>query len=148
MHAGGLLAASQTTASWVSELRKDGCRHWLTATAAPSTSIFKPMQVEHPVDIGTVPGDRVDESLWWQHERFHRKVMQDPARLLPLFQTGRDAIEASWLENPPDTVGAITEHRRLLDKWGHLIDVEKVRDTRPLYIRQYWKKRNRIAGIE
>ena len=34
VHAGGLVAASQTAGSWVAELRPGAIRHWVTATAA------------------------------------------------------------------------------------------------------------------
>ncbi|MCH9003311.1 MAG: transposase, partial [Planctomycetes bacterium] len=50
VHAGGAITSSQTTASWVSELRPGDCRHWATATAAPCTSLFKPVAVDTPVD--------------------------------------------------------------------------------------------------
>src|SRR5262249_10332158 len=58
VHAGGLLAASQTTASWVAVLRPGVQQHWVTATAAPCTGLFKPIQVEERVALGPPPTDR------------------------------------------------------------------------------------------
>ena len=101
MHAGGLLASSQTTASWVSELSDEGTLHWATGTSAPCTSIFKPFRVDEPVDLGRSPDDRFDErTLWWRHERLHRWALRDPAAALPLFSGERDEVERRWLARP------------------------------------------------
>ena len=95
MHAGGVIASSQTTASWVSELSAgSAAQHWITATAAPCTALFKPVSVEAPIDLGVAPSDRFDPAaLWWRHERLHRRAMRDPARAYPLFAPERDEVE-------------------------------------------------------
>ena len=41
--------------------------HWVTATAAPCTSLYKPVQVTSPLDLAPEPSDRYDPAaLWWQ----------------------------------------------------------------------------------
>lgn len=146
MHAGGLIATAQTTASWVSELRAGDCRHWVTATAAPCVSLFKPVGVDNPVDIGPFPSDQADASLWWRHERLHRLVMRDPEKGFAIFQDTRDALEREWLDAPPDAAAAFHAHARLLEEWTARAAESCRRDTRPVFTRRYWRKRQRHAG--
>lgn len=141
MHAGGLVAASQTTASWVADLGAG--RHWVTGTAAPCTGLFKPVSVQDPLDLGPTPSDQPDDSLWWRHERLHRAVMRDPARLLPLFAAERDAVEAAWIEGPPAPAEAFAEGDRLLEAWTERVRGVPVADLRPWYVRRYWAARTR-----
>jgi dipeptidase len=143
MHAGGLLASSQTTASWVAELRPDAVRHWVTGTSAPCTSLFKPVRVNEPLDLGAAPTDRADPgSLWWRHERLHRQVLRDPARLRPLFVAERDAVEARWREEPPEPRSAFAEGDRLLAGWTARVTEAAGPDTRPGFVRRYWRVRD------
>jgi dipeptidase len=147
MHAGGLLAASQTTASWVAELRPNATRHWVTGTAAPCTGLFKPVRVDEPLDLGPAPTDRADaSSLWWRHERLHRQVMRDPARLLPLLTGERDEIEARWRAAVPDPLVAFAEGDRLLTEWTARVVAAGGADTRPRLVRRYWRIRDRHAA--
>src|SRR5262249_5856438 len=104
VHGGGIMASSQTTASWVSDLRPGTSLPWVAATAAPCTSLFKPVRVEDPVSLGTAPSDRADtDSLWWRHERFSRRALANPAELWPFFAKERDRVEERWLTDPPDS---------------------------------------------
>jgi dipeptidase len=148
MHAGGLAAASQTTASWVAELTSAGAHHWCTATAAPCTSLFKPVRVEQPLDLGPDPVDRFDDRcLWWRHELLHRRCLTDPERLLPPIATERDEVEARWVAAPPEPADAFAEADRLLARWTTDASSRPAGDTRPAWVRRYWRVRNRRAGL-
>jgi secernin len=148
MHAGGLVAASQTTASWVSELTTDGARHWATATAAPCTGLFKPVAVDQPVDLGPAPTDRYDaRTVWWRHERLHRAAMRDPERLLPRFVAERDALERRWLTDPPDPTAAFAAADQLTAAWLARVTAVAGPDRRPPYVRRYWRIRDRRAEL-
>lgn len=147
MHAGGVVAASQTTASWVTEMTKEhGIRHWVTATAAPCTSLFKPVRLDEPLELGS-PTDKADESFWWRHERFHRLVVQNPAAYRDLFVPERNALEADWSDNPPEPREAFAKHNELLAKWLAAAQKLNAPDVRPSYVQRYWRKRNQLAGV-
>ena len=149
MHAGGLASNSQTTASWVAELRPDGAAHWVTATAAPCTSLFKPVQVSSSIDLAPQPSDRYDPAtLWWRHEVLHRTAMRDPAGAYPLFRPERDAVQARWLAAPPSPAAAFAEADELLARWTAAVTVRVAGpDTRPAWARRYWQKRNTRARL-
>ena len=149
VHAGGFVAASQSTSSWIAQLRPGDVRHWATGTAAPCTSLFKPVSVGRPLDLGPSPTDRADDdSLWGRHERLHRFVMRDPAQLLPRYSRERDAVEQAWFDDPPESAWAFAEGDRLLAKWTDDVLAQQAPDTRPGFVRRYWKRRNAEAGLK
>ena len=150
VHAGGLAAASQTTASWVAELRPGRSAHWVTGTAAPCTGLFKPVAVDTPLDLGPPVTDAADaRAIWWRHERLHRCVMRDPERLLGPYTEQRDAIEARWLASPPAPADAWAEADDHLVRWTEaaLASAKGLADQRPWWVRRYWRIRNRRAGL-
>jgi hypothetical protein len=147
MHGGGAVAHAVTTASWVSELGPDGNHHWVTGSSGPCISLFKPVRVDQPLDLGPFPADRADESLWWRHERLHRRYLRHPASLGPLFLPERDQIEARWVQEPPEPSEAFAEWEGALSRWTDVVGAATHRDVRPTSARRYWKKRNRDAGM-
>jgi secernin len=148
VHAGGLVASAQTTASWAADLRPGDCLHWVTATAAPCTGLFKPVRVEEALTAGQSPTDQADaESLWWRHERFSRRVLANPAELMPLFAKERDQVEARWLADPLGARAAFAEGDWLLSEWTQAVTSRPVSDVRPFQVRRYWARRDRWAGL-
>ncbi|MBI3837055.1 MAG: peptidase U34 [Planctomycetia bacterium] len=149
VHACGLVTSSQTTGSWVAQLRAGAIRHWATGTAAPCTGLFKPVAVNQPLELGAPPTDRADEeSPWWRHERLHRAVMRDPARLGARYYRERDEIEAAWLADPPDSSAAFGEAQRLVSRWTEDVLAHLVGDIRPRFVQRYWAKRNARARLQ
>lgn len=94
----------QTTASWVAELGAGRAVHWLTATAAPDTGIFKPVFFGPGFEgaflpgFGPAPTDVFDaKTRWWRHERLHRAVLRNYPERLAAYRGERDRLEASFL---------------------------------------------------
>jgi secernin len=101
MHAAfGPIRFSQTTGSLVSHLAPDVQTHYVTGTAAPCTSIFKPVWLgaELP-DTGPVPTGTYDEAtLFWRHETLHRATLRDYGTRIALYRQERDDLEARFVE--------------------------------------------------
>lgn len=98
MHAAEATRGGQTVNSQVSELQRGRIVHWVTGTAAPCLSIFKPILPGHPLPaFGPTPAARCDTAtLWWQHERLHRTMLQDFPAALAAIHAERDALEVSF----------------------------------------------------
>ncbi len=99
-HAGfGPIRISQTTGAMVSHLAADVQTHFVTGTAAPCTSIFKPVWLGAALPpAGPEPSRTYDEaSLFWRHEALHRATLRDFAAGLPLYAGERDALESQFI---------------------------------------------------
>jgi secernin len=143
VHGGGLVTGSQTTASWVADLRGPD-RHWVTATAAPCLSVFKPVTVgEVPADPVAMPTNRFDPSYrWWRHERLHRRALRDLPAALAAIGPERDAVEAAWIADPPGSTAAFAEADSLTDQWLARLGAAEPQDSRPWWLQRQW------AGLE
>ena len=100
MHAGfGPVRHDQTTGSMVSRLEPGSTLHFLTGTAAPCTSLFKPMWQDAALpDMGPRPVGKYDPAtLFWRHESLHRLTLQDYSALAPLYQEERDKLELDFI---------------------------------------------------
>lgn len=99
-HAGfGPVRSSQTTGSMVSSLHPERPVHFLTGTAAPCTSLFKPVWFDTPLpDTGPQPGGVYDPAaLFWRHEALHRETLLDYPVRIRRYRSERDAIEQEFV---------------------------------------------------
>lgn len=125
----------QTTGSMVSSLQDNKCVHWLTATATPCTSVFKPVILEAGLPAhGPTPGadEKETASLWWRHEKLSHFLLHqtDGKNLFPSFVSERDALETAFV-NKMEQCPAPTnmENLRICEKavadcWQKAIDFE------------------------
>ncbi len=151
----------QTTASLVSEMRPQWAIHWVTGTAAPCISIFKPALLGVPLpEHGPPPTDRFDEAtLWWRHERLHRAaLMSDFGDFLSAIQQERDALEMRFrtrIERVLAQGDALERRRVVADCWREALELERtwLRRAGPPQRAQdspfvaNWRKLNQIAGL-
>ncbi len=148
VHAGGLMASSQTTSSWVSDLR-GGDQHWATATSAPCTSLFKPVEVGCPIDLGPAPTNVFDpRTLWWRHELLHRSTMVALGTLLPRYRHARDRTEARWIAEPPPSESAFRAADQLERHWLDDVGAARLGDVRPAWVRRAWHRIDGAAGMD
>lgn len=139
-HAGGLVTSTQTTASWVADVTAG--RHWVTATSAPCTSVFKPVRVG-PVPAPEAPGLQAwsSDHLWWRHERVHRAWARDPEQFADRARE-REAMERRWVEEDTDPAEAWAE----AEVWERQ-PVTRPRDRRPLVVRTLWEQWDKRAEV-
>ncbi len=158
----------QTTASWVAEVGSGRAVHWLTGSASPDTSIFKPVffgpgfeGVDLP-DFGPTPSDSFDPAtLWWSHEQLHRAVLEDYAPRLASFAAKRDRLEASFIARVEAllTRGGSADEASALSKaiWQEAVAAERAwltdvhaipprtRHKPSRLYRMHWKKLDQLA---
>ena len=145
VRAGGLVTSSQTTSSLVADLRNDPVM-WVTGTAAPCTSIFKPTRVSEPVDLGATPTNTCDESsLWWRHEQVHRALSYNFEDNLRSIANERDELERRWTIELPNSSRAFQVAQDTEQRWLESASVQV--DHRPRYVRSRWKSLNEQAEL-
>lgn len=101
MHfAGAGNALSQTTGSLVAQLYPDGPMCLATGTAAPCTGVFKPVWPGIPVPgQSRPPGASFDaDTLFWRHERLHRRAVFAGESAASAYRPQADALERRFLE--------------------------------------------------
>jgi dipeptidase len=149
MHAGGLLASSQTVSSWVSHLGTGV--HWSTGCADPAFAPFVPLRVDHPVGEDAYPttgvdNRRDDRSLWWRHERLHRRALRDWVRAEGVIAADRDRLERAWIAEPPTTEEALATGDQVRERWWPAVEQVTRRDARPWWLRRRWESFERAAA--
>jgi len=104
-HAGfGPVRITNTTGSLVSHITATCPTHYVTATSAPCTSLFKPVWLDARLpDTGPAPTGTYDQAtLYWRHEVLHRATLRDYAARHALYATERDALESQFIHGAQD----------------------------------------------
>ncbi len=155
MHAGfGPVRGSQTTGSLIVQIKDGQATAWVTATAAPCTSIFKPLWIaagtpwREPAPGGVFSAD----CLWWRHELLHRWIIKNyPARITALLAE-RDDLEAGFIERaggPGDCASVSRDCFQAAEaaekRWLQALCGSKGEQS-VFYYEQAWKDFNRQAG--
>lgn len=162
MHLGfGPIRINQTTGSMVSQIGTKDAIHWLSGTAAPCISLFKPVWMSAGLpDQGTPPtGKDTPTSLWWQHERLHRTILEDFSHRKAMLQGERDLLQKEMIE----TADRLSDYR-VTDKlsfsessfntcldftkmWSSKLGNEPIKRRPAFYYRSTWKKINQEADF-
>ena len=154
MHAGfGPIRVSQTAGSMIANLggRKD--LFWLTGTAAPCISLFKPVWL----DAGLPEWDKYPEgkfdptTLWWRGEELHRRVIKNYEKNAPVVLEDQERLEAEWCNAAMKlgkdseksrrdfTLAAFTEADRITQRWTETILKRQAKPSMPFYYRSFRK---------
>jgi len=155
MHGAGLLRPSQTCASMAVELSKEqSSKIMVTGTSAPCLSLFRPVDFKSILPKSNEPSKTSDDSkkntLWHQFEWVHRRALKD----LPFRQElihSRDELEQKLFGVYTSSL-TMNEADLLAKKW-HQNWFNTSRERAPKYTPlkpydRYWKKLNRLDGIE
>jgi secernin len=160
MHAGyGPVRNSQTTGSMVSHLLPGLQTHWLTGTAAPCTSVFKPVWVDSGLpDLGPSPTGQYDnQTLWWRHEALHRMIIRDYPTRIQLIREERDEMEGAFIRTSKGVAERSHFERGLFTKrcfsqaqeatlrWTEQVCMPKIRHQPGWLYRAAWRGFNKKA---
>lgn len=86
------------TGAMITETLPDSVTVWMTGTSATDLSIFKPLFFGIPLpEAGLQPsGIDGDGTLWWRHERLHRRAMARYREVKPEIRAEFDALERQF----------------------------------------------------
>jgi secernin len=158
---GGAERRWQTTGALATEANEQGTITWATGTAGTCLSIFKPIFVDAGgFDGGPAPCETYDpESLWWLHERMHRRVELDFS-LQPEIRADFDQLEARFLADSRSVLASgsaaqkrqFTEHcfneaRQATERWAVRLEKKTFAGYPDNPIGENWKVLNAAAAF-
>jgi len=162
MHLGfGPIRINQTTGSMVSEIGPSDAIHWVSGTAAPCLSVFKPVWMSAGLpDQGVIPtGELTPRSLWWEHERLHRQALVDFSHRKGILDMERIPlqeelfIEAAKIQDTSNTTRlsyseyAFNKCFDFTTSWGTRMKQEPVQKKSSFLYQSAWKKINREGNF-
>lgn len=163
MHAGfGPARASQSVGAMASRLDPQGGLHFLTGTAAPCTSVFKPVWLDSGLpDLGPQPDGRFNlETLFWRHERLHRATLLDYPSRIAVYRDEKAALEQRLVAQALGAAGRPLDERRALtarsfreadeceNAWLERVAAQPLRRKNRLLYQIAWNGFNRACAFE
>ncbi|MBL0715614.1 MAG: hypothetical protein JJV98_18145, partial [Desulfosarcina sp.] len=134
---------------------------FLTGTATPCTSVFKPLWVDTPAAWPkTAASERFDpESLFWRHERLHRLAIGDYAHRINVYAPEREGLEVEFMTRALSTPSNDQAARETVahnaferawaaeQAWCRAILKDRPKNSSGLCFNLAWQKRNKKAGF-
>jgi dipeptidase len=164
MHASwGPIRINQTTGSMVSVLSSGQPPvHWVTGTAAPCTSLFKPVWMDTGLpETGNRPTGEYDPAtLFWRHEVVHRSVLRDYSSRIGNIRRDQVSFEGKYLQEVADqpnapvsrrgeiTATAFAEAGELETRWTDKAGTEWTGNRTGLLYRKFWNQLDGIAKMQ
>ncbi len=163
MHVGyGPIRINQTTGSMVSMLQPDHEVHWLTGTAAPCLSLFKPVWMDSGLpDLGKSPkGIFESDSYWWEHEKLHRAVILDYPHRKEMIAEEQKKLQQKFINLALEGMNAPVAERKEISrvcfqeslmfskKWADIVAGEPVQKQAAFWYKSAWKKINQEANFQ
>ena len=163
LHAQGLLTPSQTTGSMVAELRENAkSTVWLTGSAAPCLSVFKPFYFGTDIlnEENFLPCTaQKDASYWWQWEALHRKALMNYHSIHKEVLTFQRFTEEEWMQQDQQLVkefeldsletfsqSCLTSSIQFLQQLKQQFSLLKDKKM-PILYRWYWNWQNKKVQI-
>ena len=150
----------QACGAMIMDAGPEGAMTWVTATSGTCVSMFKPLYFGVPMpDIGGNPGESfTDGTLWWKHEKLHRRAMADFHSAAKEIREDFEQIEDAWFaEGGSLAVAPEKEKRQFMtrcwqqaeqatDRW--IADLERRNHTfRHEGFRDMWRQFNAAASM-
>ena len=163
MHASlGPVRVYQTTGSMIVHLHPEHPTCFITGTAAPCTSVFKPVWVDTGLpNLGNEPKGIFDSDyLFWRHETLHRTILQDYSTRIQIIKQKIKELEDVFIPSALELADQSTEDRLKFSQKcfkeadgaeaGLLKSIQRshIQNRRGFFHSLAWKNFNRQARIE
>jgi secernin len=162
MHAAWGLSGGQTTGAMASWLKPgQPAVHWVTGSAAPCLSVFKPVFLDLglPLAERKPTGEFDSETRWWRHELLHRTVIEDFNARAASFAAERDELELIFARRIAKVLDADAATRRKVvascwheadeaeERWHAAVGAMPCTRRPAAAYRRAWNRFNRLAGF-
>ncbi len=111
MHSTDYTNPTQTVGSLIAEIRKEKkSTFWLSGTSNSCISVYKPffMGGESLLQSNfAYPSESLDNSFWWQAEKFHRQVMNNYNKSKAIFNKERLALQQNLINSEQELLNKI-----------------------------------------